>query len=445
MTCTDGSFQLPYDDRRVTFRPPSTWRVTRATPPGSPPPGDLGARARTALEHPVGGGRLRDAAFPGARVTLVVPDATRLCPSRVLVPLLLEELARGGVREEDVTVLVGLGMHRPTTAAERLAILGDFASRLRVLDASGADPDSYVDLGTLETSATVPPLPEPVPMRLHRRVTECDLLISTGVVEPHQYAGFSGGRKTVAIGCAGRETIGVLHGIEFLEHPGTRLGSIEGNPVHLALTEIARRAGVQFVVNVALNAEGVVIDLAAGAPEAVLETLVASLNRIVWTPVGREPFPVVLAGVGRPKDANLYQASRALTYLAFSPRPVLAEVAWVVLSAACPEGAGRGPGEVEFLERMRAGSSPKEVLTLLRRRGFGAGGQRAFMVAKALERFRCLVVGTADPEVVAACHMTSRSTLAEALDFLGERLGPQVRALVVEHALATLPTPDSPA
>ncbi len=440
----DHLVEVPYGAGSMSWILPAGWTVARVAPPVPPPAGELGESAAAALARPVSGPRLRELARPGMAVTVAITDATRPCPDHVLIPLLLRELEAAGVARDRVTVLVALGMHRHSTPGERRTKLGALHDRVRVEDAQGAVAGDYVDLGTLAArgSEAGMTLPAEVPVRIHRRIAEADLVVATGLVEPHQYAGFSGARKTVALGCAGAATIGVLHGIPFLEHPGTRLGRLEDNPVHLALEAIARRARLGFVLNVALDAERRLVAAAAGEPAAVLRELTGRLAPLTWAPVGPEPFDAVLAGVGAPKDANLYQASRALTYLAFAPAPVVRDGGWVILPARCEEGAGRGPGEEEFLARMRAGRSPGEVLDRLRREGFGAGGQRAFMVARALSRYRALVVGSEAPEVIADCGMETAPDAEDAVARLRQALGERARVLVVPHALATLPTPD---
>ncbi len=433
--------EIPYGTGGLVFSLPETWDVHHANPAQPTETRSVESAARDALTTPKDGPRLRDLARPGSTVTIAITDATRPCPDHILVPLLLDELRAAGVRDEDITVLIALGMHRHSTAIERAQKLGAWVEPLRVEDAQGAAHDEYRDLGALTPEDTAPvPLAAPVPVRLHRRAVECDLLISTGVVEPHQYAGFSGGRKTVAIGCAAAETIRALHGIPFLEHEGSRLGRLDGNPLHAALEAIARRARLRFVLNVALDGRGHVVGAAAGTPATVLRDLTTQLAPFMWAAVGHAPFDAVIVGVGAPKDANLYQASRALTYIAFAPGPVLRDGGWVVLVARCEEGAGRGPGEEEFLARMGSGASPGEVVRRLRETGFGAGGQRAFMVALALERYRCLLVSPEIPAVAAACHMESAPTADAAVGQLRETLGERARVLVVPRGLATLAT-----
>jgi len=416
---------------------PGTWSVRHLPDPPPVPPLPLEETLRQALRRPMAGPALRDLAHPGMRVTVAVPDATRPCPDRVILPLILEELREAGVRTRDVTVLVALGMHRratPTELREKTAGIGE---PVRVEESQGAEPGAFVNLGTLLPFDR----PEiPVPVEIHRRAVECDLLLATGVVEPHQFAGFSGGRKTVAVGCASGQAIRALHGIPFLEHPGTRLGALRGNRLHLTLEVIGRMAGLAFVVNVALDAGGRLIGAAAGTPKEVLEDLIRRLEPQVWAPV-ESPVDAVLAGVGGAKGANLYQASRAFTYLALAPEPVVRDGGWIVLAAPCPEGVGQGPGEAAFRQAMEAAPDPAGVLERLRERGIDAGGQRAFLVAGAQTRFRGMIVGCQDPALATACHFAASPDGAAAVERLLEELGPDARILVVPHPLLRIPRP----
>jgi lactate racemase len=436
---------LPFGSGTMHFPLPEGWTVGVADVP-VPPPLSVPEATRHALDHPVAGPPLRELARPGMRVTVAVPDLTRPSPDALFVPMLLAELESAGIPAARVTVLVALGMHRPLTDAEIAGRLGPVAaSGVRVRQAQGGEPASYRDLGVLGTAEAEGGIPHPVPVFLHEAAAECDLLLATGVVEPHQFAGFSGGRKTAAIGCAGEATIRSLHGIPFLEHPGTRLGSLAGNPLHHALEAIARRARLAFSLNVTFDPHGRPVAVAAGDPRAVLATLAARGAPYFWARVDPEPFDVVLAGVPPAKGSNLYQVSRALTYLAFAPRPVLRDRGWVVLPAELPEGVGTGRGEEEFAARMAAGRDPASVMDHLRREGYGAGGQRAFLVAKALATLRGMVVGARDPEGPRRCHLVPEPDPAAATARLLRELGPRARALVVPNALGGIPLPEGAA
>jgi nickel-dependent lactate racemase len=236
----------------------------------------------------------------GDRVCIVFTDITRASPDHLLVPALLEELSDAGVQDADVTLLCGIGMHRPSTHAEKVAKLGaGVVERYRVIDNEPQNPAVLVELGVTAGG---------VPVSVHRAAVEADLLIATGIVEPHQYAGYSGGPKTAAVGAAGEALIAHTHGPAFVDHAATRLGRIEGNPFQEAIAEAARRAGLRFIVNVVLDDDKRVVGVAAGAPAGAHRQLVTLARSIYEVEIPRQ-YDVAIGGVGYPKDANLYQAS----------------------------------------------------------------------------------------------------------------------------------------
>src|SRR5207244_11641683 len=268
-----------------------------------------------------------------ARGLMAVTALTRASPDGVPVPPLLGELNAGGIPDAQITVIGAIGLHRPTTDAEKRDKLGPVVDRVRVVDSNGRDPAMWADLGTIP--------PYNVPGSTQKLIKEADLVVATGIVEPHQYAGYSGGRKTVAIGCAGEPVITATHGMRFLEDPGVRLAKIEGNPFHETVREIARRAGLRFCLNVVTDDRERVVAVAAGDPDAVLADLAAKAAALYTRPIARQ-YDIVIAGVGHPKDTNLYQASRAATYLRFAPHPVVCGGCGIVISAALVAGRREG-------------------------------------------------------------------------------------------------------
>jgi lactate racemase len=184
------------------------------------------------------------------------------------------------------------------------------------------------------------------------------------------------------------------------------------------------------------------IGVACGEPGAVLRHLVRTGAPYFTSRVAPGPYDAVFAGVPPPKDANLYQATRAQTYVAFAREPLVREEGWIVSAASCVEGAGLGPGEVEFLELIREGSNAKDVLTRLRSHPYKAGGQRAFLVAKALMHHRLMMVGLKDPALANECHMLGATDAREAMDVIVPSLGEDARVLVVPNALGVMPISD---
>jgi nickel-dependent lactate racemase len=426
-----GIYSVPYGEGEIAFSLPEGFKealVVEHNP--MPPLRDVQASIRLALKNPTGCPPLRELASPGDKVCIVVTDMTRPCPDHLLVPILLEELHAAGMSDEDVTFLVGVGMHRASTAEEKVAKLGaEVVRRYTVLDSDPLDRQQLVDLGITTNG---------VPAVVSREVCQADLLIATGLVEPHLYAGYSGGRKTVAIGAAGERTIEVTHGLQMLDHPGTRLAKIEGNPFHQAVTEIAKRAGLRFILNVVLDEQGKVVALEAGEPDTAFERLVEIAGTIYEAEIPRQ-FDVVIGGVGYPKDINLYQTSRAPTYLFFAPKPVVKKGGTMIIPARCQEGVGQGLGEHRFHEIMKWASDVEEILEDARRHGYPAGGQRAFVMAKVLRDCEVIIVGSEHPQLVRETKMIPAADMPEALRFVEQKHGREADILIVPHALHTLP------
>jgi nickel-dependent lactate racemase len=431
LACT--VYRVPYSKTTLEFDLPAGMRGTVIASRPAEVLTDVQAAVAQALAHPVESPPLREMVRLGDAASLtaciVFTDVTRASPDHLLVPALLRELEAAGVRDRDITLLCGIGVHRPSTHEEKIAKLGaEVVARYRVTDSEPRNTEALVDLGIT---------PGGVPVSIHRAAA-ADLLIATGLVEPHQYAGYSGGRKTVAVGAAGEALIAHTHSPAFVDQPGTRLGRIEGNPFHEAITEAARRAGLRFILNVVLDSENRVLKVVAGEPEAAFQQLVTFARSVYEVSIPHQ-YDIVIGGVGYPKDTNLYQASRAASYLFFAPTPVVKPGGFLIIPARCEEGAGEGVGEQRFFAAVRDAPDVQYILEDARRRGYPPGQQRAFVMAKVLEEARVVIVGSENPDVVAACKMTPAATMEEALALAARELGDDLDVLIVPHALLTLP------
>ncbi|HQG53992.1 MAG TPA: lactate racemase domain-containing protein [Thermoleophilia bacterium] len=398
-----------------------------ATPPG-------GAATtpwwtRTAAQ-PADGGTGRGARGGHGEIVLAVPDASRPCPTPLVVDRLLDELNAAGVPDARIAIAVGCGLHATTTETERRALVGErAAARIDVFDAQGID-GPVADLGITPGGA---------PVRVHHRVAAAALVIAVGVVEPHLYAGFSGGVKAVAIGCAGEETIAWTHRPAFIASPGVELGRLDGNPFQQTLRDVAARTPLAFAVNVVVDEQGRPVTLLAGDPVRVHESLAAAY-RAAWLMPVDETFDVIIAGVPVPKSENLYQASRAATYIGLQGRPALAESGTIVLCADLPRGAGDGPGERNFAALLAGAEAPAELVLRGLREPLGPGGQRAFVVARVLERAQIAVVGARgiDAEALRAMGFEAPATVADARAAAEASLGRRPRVLAVADAVTTV-------
>jgi len=289
------------------------------------------------------------------------------------------------------TVVAGLGLHRPMTGEELAPYRA--ASPWPVVN---HDPDACVHLGEAGGH----------PAWIHPILAAADLVIAVGVVELHQYAGFSGGHKAAAVGCGGRATLASLHTRALVCHPDVQVGRLEGNPFRRGVDALGELAGCRFALQALPDGRWV-----AGPPRAALSAAADALQP--WEETDTIASSVLLR-VPRAKAANVYQASRAATYLALSPRPPLADGARLVLDAACPEGAGDGDGERAFAALMASVPPPwSELLTGPVPRG--AGLQRAYMIARLAQRYALIVAGCEQPAALRALGIEATSEAAEAI------------------------------
>ncbi len=389
---------------------------------------DLPAAIAGALDAPLGAPPLAELARGAHSVAVVVPDATRDCPVATLLPAVLERLAQAGLRDEQVCVVVGCGLHRTTTPEEKATLVGaPLAARLRVVDAQGISQSSVV-LGSTTGGGAI---------SMNDVVARADLVIALGVVEPHLYAGFSGGVKAVAIGCAGQETIAWTHHPVFLDQPAVRLCRLDGNPFQEALREIAAATALRFALNVVMNNEGEVAGVAAGDPAGAQRRL-AGDHGAAWIRRHERPFDLVVAGVPAPKDRSLYQASRAATYVGLAARPVVADGGLIVCCADLPLGAGDGPGETNFGALLTATERPLDLVTRGCVEPLGPGGQRAYMMAKLMTLYRVGVVGSGDRKLIEGMGLLAFASIDEAIAAARRVRGRGARVLAVADGLDTI-------
>lgn len=385
------------------------------------PPGGTTISPRTAAERAVAdphGPNLHDLVSPDETVAVVVTDVTRATPDDVLLDVLLGELAEADVPRGNVSVVLGLGLHRPMTDEEIEDALGEHADL-----AENHDAEAAMEVGTVEAPDGVA-----VPIELNPTVADADRVLATGMVEPHQYAGFSGGAKTVAIGAGGESLIRYTHGPDMLSRSGVRLGRVEDNPFRELLNDAGDVIGIDFCLNVTHGPQGI-LGASAGYHRDVVADLAEVAKEALSVPVA-DKYDAVIAGVPEAKAANLYQATRAATYVVLGDRNPLRAGGRVVVPADMPEGAGEGKGEQRFYDRLDGANDPESLYDEMRT-GYEPGAQRAFVVARVLRDHDVYVTGSEHPEIVEDCLMHARDSIEDTVE-------PGNDVLVVPDALDTL-------
>jgi lactate racemase len=289
---------------------------------------DPDATLRRALAEPIGTPPLAELCQGKGSACIVISDITRPVPNQLLLTPMLEILEAGGIARDKITILVATGLHRPSTDAERLEMLGEtIVHNYTIVDHYGRRDEEHIDLGVS---------PRGVPIKIDRRYIEADLKIATGLIEPHFMAGYSGGRKAICPGIAGAETIQVWHSPRFLEHENATTGRLEGNPVHEENTWIAKRAGCDFIANTVLNAEREVLHICAGDMEEAWHNGVDFARRLVLDTVPEPVDVVVTSSAGYPLDTTFYQSVKGMVGAA----SILKPGGTVILAASMSEGIG---------------------------------------------------------------------------------------------------------
>ncbi|MDR2174395.1 MAG: nickel-dependent lactate racemase [Synergistaceae bacterium] len=369
-----------------------------------------------ALEAPIGSPRLRELARGKKRVVVITSDHTRPVPSAVTMPLLLEEI-RAGSPEAEITLLVATGMHRGMTKEEILARFGaEISSKERIVVHDSHDETNLAFLGTLPSGGD---------LMVNRLAADCDLLIAEGFIEPHFFAGFSGGRKSVLPGIAGYPTVLANHCAEFIAHDRARTGILDGNPIHEDMIFAAKAAKLAFILNVVLDAEKKVIAAFAGGADAAHRRGCGFLRELAG--VKAVPADIVITGNGGyPLDQNLYQAVKCMTGAEASINP-----GGVIIAASeCRDGHGGA----EFYETFRDTRSPEEVMKAIRARGRGETLPDQWQIqiyVRILMKHKVIMVASVPPETIEHLGMLPAPSLDAALDTAKKILGKEDASVTV--------------
>lgn len=279
-----------------------------------------------ALEHPVGSPRLRTLAEGKRNIVIVTSDHTRAVPSKITLPLLLKEI-RSGNPDADITILIATGLHRPTTEEEQRRMFGDaIVDHEKIAINNAFAPEQFVELCTLPSGAV---------FQVNRLAAECDLLVTEGFVEPHFFAGFSGGRKSILPGICSERTVNENHSYKAVSHPRSNSGMLKDNPIHADMLCAAKAVNVQFIFNVALDGEKKIVAAWAGDLEKAHEAGVAFIRQWSQCPVVTGDI-VITSNGGYPLDQNLYQSPKAMA----TAEACAGEDGVIIMCCSCCDGMG---------------------------------------------------------------------------------------------------------
>lgn len=376
-----------------------------------------------ALASPIGTPRLRELARGKHKVTIVTSDHTRAVPSKLTLPILLREI-REGSPDADITILIATGLHRPTTEAEQRRMFGDAI----------VDNEKIVvnEAFKQEDFAFVRKLPSEAELWVNKAALECDLLVCEGFIEPHFFAGFSGGRKSILPGICNAATVNENHSYKAISSPYATTGVLEHNPIHEDMVCAARAVNVQFILNVALNGEKKVIAAFAGDLEQAHAEGVRFVRALAQCPSVTGDI-VITSNGGYPLDQNLYQSPKAVA----TAEACCVDGGVIIMCASCFDGMGGThfeklivKGTVDEIDAYLSKFPPKETI---------AESWCAQIFSRILKKHTVILVTTyLDHELVRKANMIPASSPDEALKMAYGIMGRDARVVVIPDGVSVL-------
>ena len=398
-------------------------RITVIEPHYIPGLADEQAAIREALSSPIGCPRLRDMVRPDQTVAITFPDVTRPCPTARMLPALLEELAH--LAPEQVVLLSGTGMHRPNTEEELIRMVGEGVYRkYRVINHDAFDPSTLALVGKTGRGTDI---------WVSREYLQADVKVLVGFIEPHMFAGFSGGGKAVLPGIAGEATVLANHDAEMIGDPRATFGVTRGNPIFEEIREAALLTRPSFLMNVTLNREKAITACYFGEMVAAHNRGIDFARRTAMRPVPR-PFDVVVTtNSGYPLDLNLYQSTKGICAASMIARDGGA----VVCAAECSEGI---PEHGNYRRMLRSRGSLEGLLEMVMAPGFSMFDQWAVQIQAAIQMRVdvSLYSSMADDEVKNA-HLRPIRDVGEEVRRLLDHYGPEATVAVLPEGLQTIP------
>ncbi|MBN2090788.1 nickel-dependent lactate racemase [candidate division KSB1 bacterium] len=329
------------------------------------------------LQNPIESASLATLAQGKKSACVVICDITRPVPNKILLPPLLKVLEESGIPHEKIKILIATGIHRPNLGDELVFLVGEeIARQYNVVNHFAKDKSQQTYLGKTRRGTEV---------WVDSHFIDSELKITTGFIEPHLMAGFSGGRKLICPGISSLDTVKVMHSPQILEHPNAREGIIDGNPFHEEALEIARMAGVDFIVNVALDDHRNMTGIFAGHPEKAHAAGVAFVRKQVYETVAEPVEVVVTTSAGFPLDLTFYQSIKGLT----AALPIVKKGGTIILAAECREGLGAA----EFSQLVRETHDMEQFMKDIMRPDYFVIDQWQFEeLAKVLRKVNVILV-----------------------------------------------------
>lgn len=385
--------------------------------------GDERTIVENALQHPIGSERLETLCHGKKNIVIIASDHTRPVPSKVIIPPMLEEIRKGNP-DANITILIATGCHRETTIDELRAKFGEaIVSQEKIVIHDCEKAEDLINIGTLPSGA---------PLLVNRLAVEADLLVSEGFVEPHFFAGFSGGRKSVLPGICARKTVMANHCSAFIDDPKSRTGILDGNPIHKDMLAAARMAKLAFICNVVLDADKKVIFASAG--DCDLAQRAGADFILARSQVKAQLADIVIStNGGYPLDQNVYQSVKGMT----AAEATVKEGGVIIMCSK----ANDGHGGTSFWKTFRDEKSIDNMLARFRRTAPEdtiPDQWQSQIFARILQKARVIYISDADDALIRDFHMTPAHSVKEALEEADRLLGYKGTVTVIPDGIGVI-------
>lgn len=373
---------------------------------------------KSALANPIGSKKLRDLVKIDDKIIILVSDITRPSPSSILLPPILEELREIGIRNDQIKIIFGLGIHRKHTEEEKISLVGkEIFQQIKCID---HDINNCVQIGTTKRGNKV---------YIFKEALEADFIIATANIEYHYFAGFSGGAKSLAPGICGRDTISNNHK-HFLE-PGARAGIIEGNPVREEIEEIGEMKRIDFIVNAVLNTHKEIVKVVAGDVTKAHRVGTKFIEDMFSVCINELADIVITSAGGYPKDIDLYQTHKAMENASLAVK----KGGIMIVVGECRDGLGEG----KFANALMEGLSPVQLIDELKR-NFVLGRHKASRVAKIHLDSEVYLISKLDENIKEKLFLKNYNSLEKAFTDALEAQGTNAKVLTMPFGGSTLPS-----
>jgi len=378
-------------------------------------------KLRELLKNPIGCPSLKELIFQkkASKILIIVNDITRPTPYEIILPPLLDALRQIGIKKENITFIIATGIHRGNSKEELENIFGkDLVSNYKFVN-HNSDDSNLKYLGKLKSSNE---------LWVNPIVSQTDFIITTGVIVPHYFAGFSGGRKSILPGICGRKTIEANHAQ--MVHPDARAGNLKGNPVHQEMQEAAEKVGVDFNINVVTDEKHQIIEIVAGELLTSWQQGVEICKKIYLCPIEKKADVVIASAGGYPKDINVYQAQKTLNnaYQAIKPEGT------IILLAECLEGYG----EPTFEKWIEEANTSDDIIKRLKNK-FVLGGHKAYAIAKLAKEVEVILISSLPSEKVRKLFFIPMEDISQAIEYIKEKYSEDFQAYILPSGNTVVP------